>query len=228
MLALCRVSQVLTPQQEQRLPAIVEAVLAHLRDKALARIAKSQGQPVLYGYSADSTPLKSKAVLVYSKDGHTTYRHGYSLCECLFNRGFIITKDPATQEEKTAVVLSNVLNLSAGKNAGNYWAAASRFFSLLRKVGHRHISIHGFTRDRGILFSVELFLRQRHSAYYRPGLGPQPSAGEDPMMLELTDWWVSTGCACHDLQNAFGWGIGAHLSVQGFRDIYIVNTFATV
>lgn len=127
LLQLCKVAATLTPEQEGRLPRLLEALFSHLKDKALGLVHAAGTKPVLFGYSCDGTPIRAAVTLCQSSKRGTTVRKGRVLHEFLLQRGFVRTRDAWTAQEELQVLFSNILVCSQGKKAPNLFAAACRF-----------------------------------------------------------------------------------------------------
>ena len=116
--------------------------------------------------------------------------------------------------------MTDILKLDAGKKTPNLWTAAAEFFPLLRRTGHQGIVVSGFCADRGIFSALDTKLRQRVEAFYHPEMGPDLGPARED--LALKDWWVSTGCALHDIQNALCWSLSGCSSVQDHKDMFVI------
>ena len=68
---------------------------------------------------------------------------------------------------------------------------------------------------------MQHLLCMRHASYYSSLVSGNVS-GENRLM-ELTDWFVATGCSNHDCQNALKWSLAPFLeSAEVLKDLYIV------
>lgn len=229
--SLCRISQPLSEESERTLAKTLETIYAHLRAKALLLMAGAAGQPVLYGYMADGTPLRATSTIVRNEGTTRVVRKGRVLHEFLLQRAFLLTKSAGSGAEKLAVLLNEVLLMDEGKKAPHFFGAACRMWPLLRNPSLQHmgICIQGLCADRALFSSLDTLLRQRQAAFYEPELGPD--LGDMAAELEATDWMVSTPCICHDLQNSCIWALGPHTSMKDQKTMYIVceslrNSFA--
>jgi hypothetical protein len=228
LLDFCQVSKRLARHEEHTLHRLVEVVKTQLKSKCLDLLQNNPEQAVLWSFQSDATSLKTAARTVSSGQGSQVTRRGRVLREVLLQRGFLKTKS-TTGEEQMAIMISDVLLLSAGKKTWNMFSAAARFFPLPRKSGHKGIVVQHFCADRAIFTALDRRLRQRSQAFYTEGLGPD--LGDERLMLELTDWSVSTGCVCHDAHNALKWGLSRHTSPDELRGLHVVmeslrNSFA--
>jgi len=219
LLGLCRVSKALANHEERQLQQFVEVLKHHLRQKFFELLGESEGRPVVFSYSADATPLKCSSKAVHTSAGAQVVRKGRDLEELLLQRGLLKTT-LASGEPRMAFLFSDILPLTQGKKSTNIFTAQCNFFPLLRKAGHADICIQHICTDRALQAPLERMLRQRVSAYYTAGLGPD--MGDSRAMLELTDWVVGTGCCAHDIQNALKWALGAAASSEEVKDLHIV------
>ena len=202
----CRAWKSLSREEEDLLHRLVEVVKHHLKDKCLTLVNDSQHEAVLWAYSCDATPLKCTKTVVHATQGSTVTRRGKVLAEFLLQRGFVKAKG-GKDRDQLALMFTDVLSCSAGKKTGNLFSAAAAFFPLLRKAGHLGISLQAHCMDRLQFSSLDKLLRQRNQAFYMEGLGPD--LGDQATQLELTDWIVGVGCACHDVQNSLKWALGS-------------------
>ena len=106
---------------------------------------------------------------------------------------------------------------------------------MLKKMGHKGISISHYVFDRGPFASIHSLLHARHRLYHerrRASVGA--SGGHVDEMEEHSDWVAATGCAQHDLSNALKWAHGVdnpevatlkalHICIESLR-----NTTAAV
>ena len=70
-------------------------------------------------------------------------------------------------------------------------------------LGHTNICITHVAFDRAHFSSLSTALAQRQAAYYQVGAWAGSGQAE---MLKNQDWFLATGCAAHDCQNALKWG----------------------
>lgn len=215
---MSKVSKHLSRHEEQKLHQLVEIIKRHLKNKCLELVQTSQGMPVLYSYSADATPLKCASTAVVSAEGASLTRKGKVLHEFLVQRGVVKTK-AEDGSVAMAFLFSDILPMSEGKRAWNFFSAGASFFPLLRRTGHRGISVQHHAADRAAFDAIDRCFRQRHQAYYTPRLGPD--LGEEAPLLELTDWILSTACCCHDLQNALKWSLSSLWTGQDIQDLHV-------
>lgn len=198
---------------------LAEALKEHLANQARALLSGCQGLPVLFAYSSDATSLLCQAVVTHKEAEGVVLRRGKVLMELLMQRGYLKTVSAAGQEN-IALLITNPLPLTAGKKTSNLFTAAASFWPLLRRCGHQGLCIYHLEADRACLSSLDRLLRQRHSGYYTAGLGPE--LGNNAVLLELTDWFVSTGCAAHDCHNSIKWSLERSAGGDTTKDLHIV------
>ena len=198
---------------------VVEVLKHHLREKGLLLLREAGEEAVLYSYSADATPLKVSTTNAHTLADSQVVRKGRALEDFLLQRGLLKTT-LATGEQSVAFLFGDILPLSEGKKSGNIFSAAARFFPMLRKAGHVGICISHCVADRALFSSLDRMSRQRLSAYYRPGVGPD--LGDERVLLELTDWAVGTGCCAHDMQNALKWALASVATPEDIQNLHIV------
>jgi hypothetical protein len=219
LLDFCRVAKSLERHEVYILERLVEGVKMHVKNKCMQLLADSRDQAVLWSFQSDATSLKTSARKDSIMGESHVRRRGRVLHEILLQRGFLKTKS-TLGVERIALMISDVLLLTAGKKGWNLFAAAAQFFPLARKAGHRGICVQHTCADRAMFSTLDRKLRQRNQAYYTEGMGPD--LGDDAVLLELTDWVVSTGCVCHDCHNGLKWGLSKYTSVEGLKDMHIV------
>ena len=230
LVEMSRVSKQLSRHDEQKLHHLVECLKQHLKNKCLALVQTSQGMPVLYSHSADATPLKCSTTAVVSSEGASLTRKAKLLHEFLVQRGVVKTR-AADNSVSMAFLFADTVPMSAGKKAWNYFSAGATFFPLLRNTGHRGICVQHHSADRAAFDAIDKAYRQRHQAYYTPGMGPD--LGPEGPLLELTDWILGSACSCHDLQNGLKWSLSSLWSGQVIQDLHICmealrNSFETL
>lgn len=215
----CRVTKTIGRAEEKPLHRLLEVLKHHLKSKCIALVEAAAHFPVLWSYSCDATPLKTSVTQTSSHEGATVVRRGRVLHELLLERGFVKCKGASGQDE-VAFMYSDIRSLADGKKTWNLFTASATFFPLLRKVGHKGITVHHHCMDRGVFSSLDRCLRQRHQAYYTTGLGPD--LGQEAFLLELTDWIVGTPCMVHDVHKSLQWALAGVSSAEAVKDLHIV------
>ena len=199
LLEFSRVAKSLSKQEEKALEQLVEVLKHHLRPKVFALLREAEEEPILFSYSADATPLKCSTAIVHVAGRSRVVRKGKSLQDFLLKRGFLKT-GLAAVGHKITFLYHGILPMSESKKVADAFAAEAQFFTLLRKCGHKGISIQHACADLALWSSLDMLFRQRVQVYYTSGVALWP--GEERLMLELTDWVVGTDCSsAHDLQN---------------------------
>ena len=215
----CKVTKTVAAKEIGLLHKLVEVVKHHLKSKCIALVGAAANFPVLWSYSCDATPLKTSVTHTSSHEGSNITRKGRALHELLLERGLVKCTGASGQDE-VAFMYSDIRSLAAGKKNWNLFTASAAFFPLLRKLGHRGITVHHHCMDRGVFSALDRSLRQRHQAFYTAGLGPD--LGEEAFLLELTDWIVGTPCMVHDVQKSLQWALACVVSVEATQDLHIV------
>ena len=208
---------------------LCEVVKAHLQRLAFELLENCKDSPVLYCYSSDATSfLVATETHASALPGGSVTRRGRILQELLMQRGMLKARTKSG-DTLMAVLLADPVPLDKGKKAGNCFTAACLFFPMLRRAGHKHISITHVAFDRALFAPLERMFKQRQAAYYSPAHGVH--LGEESAILELTDWIVSSGCSLHDAQNGLKWGLspltkGAnivedlHITIESLRNCF--------
>ena len=99
------------------------------------------------------------------------------------------------------------VHLSEGKTALHLFTALREFFPHLKAAGHCGISIHHYAFDRAVESAMSSLLFPHHLAEIFRLAAASSMSNKATKMLELTNWVLTTGCAAHDCQNAFQWGV---------------------
>ena len=89
---LCQVSKSLTEPDEALLAKFLEAMWAHQKSKGAAVVSGAAGRAVLFGYQADSTPLRATCTIVKTHKQYSVRRQGKTLHDVLLQRGFLMAK----------------------------------------------------------------------------------------------------------------------------------------
>ena len=169
---------------------LAEVVKDQLRRKALELIETHTGDPVLYVFTADSTPeLVTLDSFAKGPSGNQNIRRrGRALIEMLLQRGWLKAFSSDGELVMTMLV-RDPIPLTTGKKHGNVFTAACQFFPMLRQKGHRGISITHVSFDRALHSGMTRRFRQRLQASYDPAVGPD--FGDERRLLSRMDWAVN-------------------------------------
>ena len=216
-------AKVLDRGEADQCAQLCEIVKASLLARAKSFVLSAQGSAVLMSYQSDSTPLLAQATFTarHSSGQTVTRRAGRSL-ELLLERVFLKTISP-TGEHLITSFFRDPLPLDKGKGSWQCFSVACDHFPMLKKLGHRGISISHYCFDRALYSALARLMRQRHCLYH--DLMASSSGGGVGLeaLSDLTDWVVSTGCANHDGQNALKWGLaGLDCGEEVHKKLYIV------
>jgi hypothetical protein len=185
---------------------LVSVCKRFLYERAQALVAKSRGGAILYSYSADGTPMLVQQTTSHRLNANTVFvRRAGAGAEFLLQQAFVVGHHQGGGLWR-AFLTQEPVPMSEGKSAWHVFSCAARFFPLLRTFGHDGIILAHHCFDRGLESSVSRLMQQRGKLYYETqyGLGPREGQGA---LAELTDWHLSTGCACHDAHNSLKWGL---------------------
>ena len=137
LLAHSSAHKVLLRGEQDEAHRLVETVRANTVTKAKQLIQGNAGQPVLYWYCNDGTPVLTREVSVtHGLDLHSqpVRRSAGRGRTTSFKRAFIKSTD-ADGEPVVAVIAKPPMPLSQGKAAWNIFTAACKFFPLVRGLG---------------------------------------------------------------------------------------------
>lgn len=174
--------------------------------------------PLLFTYQSDGTSSLCQSTAQASASDKRALRRGKVLEEFLMERSCVHIVRPSGKIE-SALLVGEPRSLSQGKKAWNLFAAAAGFFPLVRQLGHQGICVFHFGSGRAMFTALDRLLRQRRQAYYNPEVGPDLGAARD--QLFMMDFFVSTGCASHDVSNALKWSFPAASGAETLKDLHI-------
>ena len=227
-LSYCSASKILDTTEVQECAKLAEVLKKFLRLQCLRLVETSQELPILLSYSSDASSCLCHTQSHASIAEHHVLRKGKILVEFLQQRCFLKTRTSAG-EERVALLMGEPLAMTAGKKTWHMFTAGSTFFPTLRRAGHTGISLFHLVADRAVQSSLSKVFQQRCLAYYNPELGPD--LGVAGPLLQLTDWYCTTGCAAHDVQNSLKWVLEPLATKDVVADAHVVvealrNSFA--
>lgn len=192
----------------------------HMQRAVQELVGSAGGAPMLYLYSSDGTPIKTKFRFKKRlRDGPTQSHSGYETKEYLVQNAFVRWVDIAGVAH-TKSKLSDPMPLAYGKGAIPVFCVGKDFLQTLRQMGHTGISIQAFAFDRALhsaltrLFSQYIkHLESSHVLLVTP---------RNPIeLLALKEWVVSVPCGMHDGHNALKWSqFVAFKDAQLLKDLY--------
>lgn len=146
-------------------------------------------------------------------------RSGFEAHEALIKNQFFRKRLVEGGAENT-VLLQEPVSLEFGKGAHAIHQACMKDWRALRQLGHDGIAIEYYCFDRFAISAHERLIRQWHHLQ-EPSyahLATECTVDE----LHMMEWVLVQGCAAHDAQSAFRWGMGADLKDRDLlRDVYI-------
>jgi hypothetical protein len=229
-LRFCKAGANLNQESEDECAKLAEVLKAYLRKQAENTAKRHPHEAALASYISDATSFRCQSTASGSSHGRAVVRKGKVLEEFLMERICVYIATPLGGRD-VAVVVADPRPLSKGKKALNLFTAGAKFFPMLRSFGRTGIVIFHLGTDRAVLSSLDRLFRQRQKAFYMPGVGPD--LGDEAAMFEKTDWYITTGCALHDVSNAIQWGFASISGGEVLNDIHIViescrNSFAFI
>ncbi len=216
-------SLALTNDERREVFKLAEVGKDFLLQKTKAFVAAAAGRPLLYSYSSDGTPMLTKTTYAQKvTEARSVRRTGGYLHEFLVQR-CALKYHSADGTDKVCCYTRDPVPLDKGKTAWFMYSAAVAFFPLCRELGHRGIVVSHYCFDRAYFTALERKMRQRHELHYRSGGAGEPMPPHS-RLLQLCDWQVATGCACHDCQNGLKWSMAGFLAdpKNGLKDLYVV------
>jgi hypothetical protein len=231
---LGKASAVLSKEAVSDVMKMCEVLKRHLQRKVAALLAKAAGRPVLFSYSADSTPMKVAVRLAtepFERDATgAVQRRGRSCVEFHLQRGWYKTIGP-DGDVLIATLLREPIPLTSGKTSWHLFSAAQEFACLTQDQGHTGICITHYAFDRAVFSALSSKLSQRHElSQERRGASVSSSSGIPASWL---DWTVATGCALHDAQNGLKWALAPfagsgdlvrdlHITIESLRNAFLM------
>ena len=132
---------------------LCEAVTYYMADRANQVIQKADGNPIIYWYSNDGTPVLARGDIDHG-GAHPHCEKGQqgAAHEFLFRRAMTKTTDLAGSS-LVAVVVKPPVPLAAGKCMGHF-SAACQFFPVVRKLAPTGIVVNAFCFDRAMFSAL--------------------------------------------------------------------------
>ena len=218
--SLSRASGVLSREEERAMAKCAEVSKDVLAEGMVDLVRMAAGSPLLMSKSSDGTPVsvaaRAKAML---PSGSAVSRAGRDTPEFLVmnQMGRCVLDDGGAV---TRVLVKDPIPLKHGKSVLAQFEVQRRQWKSARELGHRGCAIEHFVFDRFGISAMERTWRQWLEAtspehdYLSPGLPIE--------VFRLTQFVVVTGCACHDAQNAFRWGLMGEFQDRALmRDVYV-------
>ena len=224
----CTIGLTLDHKGRAEVAKICEVSKAFFRNQVETLIAETQGQPMLYSYSSDGTPLHTKdRVVKQLPTGQKVCRSGGAGHEYLVQQGFVRTL--GLDGHKTIAILREPLALQHGKATGALFAAGVAFLPTLRQLGNTNIAINHYCFDRGAFSALPRMFKQHHTALaaHVASGSPSSSSSDSDMgtargLLPMLEWTVATACCNHDCHNGLKWGLHSHFGdSQLLQDVHI-------
>ena len=173
-------------------------------------LAKHKKDAILWHFSSDCTPRKVRIRCKrrHSSAGPVVRRHGIQGQEFLLQRAYAKWLSFAGAVELVPLVWMPI-NMKFGKKTWHCYSAAISHSPLLI-ADHDNIVVSFYVFDRG-LASLGTKLLQRHCEYHHSQPDKELVSG---LLRECRDWALHGSCVCHDVHNAFKWGVCTVLPEQ--------------
>ena len=201
----------------QRLSAVVNDFLSGL---ARSFVKENVSRPILFSYSSDGTPVKTRVCVSTSSEQGSIRRSGFRGQEFCVQNVFLLTH--RLGQPQMRYLTTNPVLMHHGKGAWNYYQAFRSFCQTPFELGHESICINHYSFDRGIHDSTLRICMANHEKLIADRF---QDAGQ-AHWASLKSWTIGTPCAMHDVQNALSWGLRRHLPGEGgdsgLRDVFAV------
>ena len=193
----------LTREQETLLGKVAWSLQQQQQDNLDAFLAKHRNHVILWQFSSDCTPRKVRVTRKrrHGSSGPVSRRTGVQDHEFLLQRAYAKWLSPSGVVELVPRVW-HPINMKYGKKSWHCYSAAISCGPLL-VADHGNIVVSFYVFDRG-LSSLGTKLLQRHCHYHFSQADQDLASG---VLRESRDWALQGSCVCHDLHNAFKWGV---------------------
>jgi hypothetical protein len=214
----CKASKpVATPAEYAAASRLLVCLTQFLDERAIQCVREAGERPVLLSYQADATSFLCTFSLRARKEGGTTVRCGKNLVEMYTERGIVVVRN-GDGKMKSSLLLKPPRLLAAGKTTWFLFDCANRFFPCVAALGHKGISLTHVCFDRAVLLPMARCLHERSRAFFEAST----ELGDDRLLIELSTWFVATGCGQHDGSNALKWAVMDLTEEQLLSDAGIV------
>ena len=211
-----RASKVYSDSDRYISARLCEAGKAFLNERVHNVIREAGEAPILSSYSSDGTPIKTVQRMVAADDKHRVVRKGGSGMEYLVERFFVSAKKKFGQPV-AAVSFRDPVPMTAGKSAWAIFACGRQFMPTVREMGHRGIAVNHYCWDRAAFSILEKRFQQLHFL-----LESLPSSSQSQVLDNLLNWFLASGCVCHDGHNSLKWSMLDQMKdAQGLRDLFV-------
>ena len=130
---------------DQRLSAVVNDFLSGL---ARSFVKENVSRPILFSYSSDGTPVKTRVCVSTSFEQGSIRRSGFRGQEFCVQNVFLLTH--RLGQPQMRYLTTNPVLMHHGKGAWNYYQAFRSFCQTPFELGHESICINHYSFDRGI------------------------------------------------------------------------------
>ena len=185
---------------------VAEVLKRFISTTAREFVVSSAHRPLLYTYASDGTPVRCtttfRTSMIQGSKVAPVARKGGEGTDMVIERGFLVTHG-SRGALISKPLLRDAIPLSYGHGTWKMFTAAKSFLPHLRLLGHRNICITHVCFDRAQFSSLSRVMAQRQAAFYE--VGEWAGTGR-AHLAKQEDWFLATGCAAHDCQNALKWG----------------------
>ena len=173
--------------------------------------------PLLYSYSFDATKTMLSTTTSTTAPTGSVLRKGQLAQELLMQR-LVLRTPPDLSTDHMRMVFAEPVSLASGKGMWHVFSAACKFAPLPRGLGHKGPLIHHICADRAQLSAVSRLLQGRTRLYYEK----LSSSSSTSALLPELDFFLSCGCALHDVHNSLKWALSPYTQAEALKDSHIV------
>ncbi|CAE7712127.1 unnamed protein product [Symbiodinium sp. CCMP2592] len=199
-------SKQLSRDELRELLHVAEICKAYLKERAVELLQNNAGQPCLFQYSCDTTPVSSRKYLTRQHGSIKVQRTCKSSSDYFVQQMFLYIPSHDNGYHCT-ILFREPLPLAYGKTMKALFSAACTCPGLsLNGVGPDVISIHHQCHDRAVTFDFVGSLSgwwSKQVGVSEAAAGPAAADSDDEKLFEWHSW---TACAAHDGHNSCKWG----------------------
>ena len=199
-------SKQLSRDELRELLHVAEICKLYLKERAVELLQNNAGQPCLFQYSCDTTPVSSRKYLARQHGSIKVQRTCKSSSDYFVQQMFLCI--PSHDNTYLCTILfREPLPLQYGKTMKAMLSAACTCPGLsLNGIGSDVITIHHQCHDRAVTFDFIGSLSgwwSKQVAVSEAAAGPPAPVSDNEKLFEWHSW---TACAAHDGHNSCKWG----------------------
>ena len=213
--SLAKASGRLTRQQEYQIDRAAEVCKDVMTGSVQNFITEAEHRPCSRTTSSDGTPIMvSHRVVGELPSGRVFQRSGRACHEFQVNISFYKCLDPSV---KPRAWFRDPVPMTEGKTAAAEWSIVRSCGPTLREAGHAGMAVEHYAWDRAKFTALERMAKAHHNQAEFPAKDGVPK-----YMIDLSEFVVTTACACHDTNKAQEWGMMSEFRDRDLlRDVFV-------